>query len=77
MLLHEEGICVINQPNYCINEVSTHTMALLLSCIQKIPKLNIMVSKGEWNKAIKEMHVIHRLEEQKLGLIGFGKIAKN
>jgi phosphoglycerate dehydrogenase-like enzyme len=36
-----------------------------------------MVSKGEWNKAIKEMYVIHRLEEQNLGLIGFGKIAQN
>src|SRR5437016_14375507 len=44
----ERGIVVTKVPDYCIDEVSDHTMALLLSAVRKIPFANSMVDGGEW-----------------------------
>ena len=71
----ERGIFVTNVPDYCIQEVSDHTLALILCCARKITSLDREVKKGIW-----EPHSakgIPRLKEQVLGLIGFGNIARD
>ena len=40
------GIVVTKVPDYCIDEVSDHTMALLLSVVRKIPFINARVHAG-------------------------------
>src|SRR5664280_1275288 len=44
----EKGIAVNYVPDYCIREVSDHTMALLLALIRKIPLSNKLVQGGRW-----------------------------
>ena len=68
----ERGIVVTKVPDYCIDEVSDHTMALLLSAVRKIPFANSMVHAGKWE--MPAVVPIHRLRGTVLGLVGFGRI---
>ena len=70
----EHGICIVNVPEYCIDEVSDHTIALALTCVRKVVILNDAVKKGIWNFRISAP--IFRLRNMKLGLVGFGNIAR-
>lgn len=70
----ENGILVCNVPNYCINEVSDHTMALILSLIRKTVYMNNLAKKGEWG--VDFAKPISPLNEMTLGLVGFGSIAR-
>jgi D-3-phosphoglycerate dehydrogenase len=68
-------ILVTNVPDYCIDEVSDHALALLLAFARRIVTADRAVKAGAWDV------VAHagsrRLRGQTLGLIGFGKIAKS
>src|ERR671937_2721 len=44
----EMGITVTYVPDYCIQEVSDHAMALLLALARKIPFSNQLVQAGRW-----------------------------
>lgn len=68
----ERGIVVTKVPDYCIDEVSDHTMALLLAAVRKIPFANSMVQAGKWE--MPAVVPIHRLRGTTLGLVGFGRI---
>jgi D-3-phosphoglycerate dehydrogenase len=68
----ERGIVVTKVPDYCIDEVSDHTMALLLAAVRKIPFANSMVHAGKWE--MPAVVPIHRLRGTVLGLMGFGRI---
>ena len=70
----EKGIAVNYVPDYCIREVSDHTMALLLSLIRKIPLSNKLVQGGRWE--MPAVVPIRRLEGTVLGLVGFGHIPR-
>ena len=67
-------IAVTNVPTYCLEEVSDHTMALLLGLARKIPRLDQVVKNRGWDRNIGPQ--VFRLRGQRLGLIGFGKIAQ-
>ena len=70
----EKGIKVNYVPDYCIHEVSDHTVALLLSLIRKIPLANRLVQAGRWEMpAVKP---ITRIKGTVLGLLGFGHIPR-
>ena len=79
----ERGILVTNVPGYCIEEVTDHTMALILACSRRVVQLNAVVKRGGWgfgpnSTEIKE-HVrpgIGRLRGRTLGLFGFGAIGR-
>jgi D-3-phosphoglycerate dehydrogenase len=66
------GILVTKVPDYCIDEVSDHTMALLLALVRKIPMSNAQVHAGQWK--MPAVVPIHRLRGSVLGLVGFGRI---
>jgi D-3-phosphoglycerate dehydrogenase len=66
------GIVVTKVPDYCIDEVSDHAMALLLSLVRKIPYANSLVHAGRWE--MPAVAPIHRLRGNVLGLVGFGRI---
>ena len=67
-----KGIVVTKVPDYCIDEVSDHAMALLLSMVRKIPFSNAEVQDGRWE--MPAVVPIHRLRGTVLGLVGFGRI---
>lgn len=68
------GIIVTNVPAYCVDEVSDHAIALLLSCARNIPIYNTAVKTGTWDQNIG--HQMYRLRGKKIGIVGFGNIAK-
>jgi len=68
----EAGIVVTKVPDYCIDEVSDHAMALLLAAARKIPFANSRVHAGRWE--MRAVVPIHRLRGSVLGLAGFGRI---
>src|SRR6185436_5038060 len=68
----QKGIVVTKVPDYCIDEVSDHAMALLLSAVRKIPTATDQVHGGTWR--MPNFVPIHRLRGSVLGLVGFGRI---
>ena len=68
------GIVVTRVPDYCIDEVSDHTLALLLALVRKIPFANSRAQAGRWEMAA--VAPIHRLRGTILGLVGFGRIPR-
>jgi D-3-phosphoglycerate dehydrogenase len=66
------GIVVTRVPDYCIDEVSDHTMALLLALARKIPFANSRAHAGQWEMTA--VVPIYRLRGSVLGLVGFGRI---
>jgi D-3-phosphoglycerate dehydrogenase len=68
------GISVNYVPDYCMQEVSDHAMALLLSLVRKVPLSNKLVQSGRWE--VPPIVPIHRLGGQVLGLVGFGNIPR-
>jgi D-3-phosphoglycerate dehydrogenase len=68
------GIVVTNVPDFCLEEVSDHTMALLLACARRVVQFSFATHAGVWN--LKAGQPMFRLRGQTLGLIGYGNIAK-
>ena len=67
-------ILVTNVPDYCIDEVSDHALALLLALARRITVADGAVKAGAWD--VVSHAGLRRLRGQTLGLLGFGKIAK-
>ncbi len=75
----EKGICVANAPDYCLDEVSDHAMALILACARKFYQVLPVIRSGAWStqaEYLSALKPLHRLSRQTLGLIGFGRIPR-
>ena len=71
------GVCVANNPEYCLEEVSDHAMALLLSLARKLPSLDKAVHAGKTGADVAQARgQVFRLRGQTLGLVGFGGIPR-
>ena len=68
------GIWVANVPDYCVEDVSDHAIALLLACIRKIAYKDKKIREGFWNLYKKQP--IHRIKGSIIGLVGYGAIAR-
>src|SRR5690606_21067026 len=66
------GIMVTYAPVYCLEEVSDHTMALLLSLARKVPFSDRMVKSGRWE--MPAVVPIGRFRGSTPGLVGLGNI---
>ena len=67
------GVLVSNVPNYGVDEVSTHAMALLLACARKLLQYDTATREGKWMIVLPP---VHRLAGQTLGIIGLGRIGR-
>ena len=70
----EHGIYVCNVPDYGIDEVSNHAIALLLDCAKKLTYLAGQVKQG--NCSYTTVKPLYRMEGKTLGLMGFGRIPR-
>jgi len=68
------GIIVTNVPDYCIDAVSDHAVALLLACARKVPYLDRRVRGDRWDA--RDAVPMRRVRGQVLGLVGFGRIPR-
>ncbi len=75
-----KDIAVTNVPDYCLDEVSDFAMSLMLSMLRHIPTYNSHVREGIWDiKSIitkSGFPTMRRLNTQTLGIVGFGRIAR-
>ena len=68
----DANIIVGHVPSYCIDEVSTHAIALLLACVRKVVATQKRMAQGSWD--VHRDDPIYRLAGKTLGLIGLGNI---
>jgi D-3-phosphoglycerate dehydrogenase len=71
----ERGIYVVNMPDYAVEEMSVHTLAMLLALVRRLPAMHQMVRSSRYGVA-KVIGPIARLSGLTLGLVGFGRIAR-
>lgn len=71
---NEQGVYVANVPDYSQEDVADHTLALILSSVQKIIQSNNRVKAGRWS--FSDVAPLHRLRTQTVGLISYGGIAR-
>lgn len=71
----QEGIVVTYVPDYCVDEVSDHVMALLLTWNRQIEFYNGVARQGRWG-GTRSPVPLTRLRGQKLGILGLGRIGR-
>ena len=70
----ERDVTVVHVPDYCLDEVSTHALSLLLACVRNVPLQDRRTGEGTWDW--REGRPLHRMRGRTLGLAGFGGIAR-
>ncbi len=73
---YEHGMVVTNVPDYALDEVADHSIALALMLVRRIPWYSAGTRAGRWHWS-ESKGPIHRLRDATWGLIGFGRIAQN
>jgi len=68
-------IPVCNVPDYCIDEVADHTLALMLALTRQIVTNARVVRNGEWKSAV-PASAFHSLRNLTVGVVGFGRIGR-
>jgi D-3-phosphoglycerate dehydrogenase len=69
-----QGIVVTNVPDYSVEEVATHALALILASLRRLTLANGTVREGGWS--IDRFRPIRRLSTLTVGLVGFGRIGR-
>ena len=69
------GIAVTCVPDYCVDEVSSHAIALMLAVWRKLVPLAGLAPAGTF-PAMEAVRPIRRLEGSRVGLVGFGALAQ-
>jgi phosphoglycerate dehydrogenase-like enzyme len=73
-LLADNGIYGFNVPDYCGDEVSTHTLALLLALERGVCVQDHLVRADRW--AIHSGGIPRRISTRTVGIVGFGRIGR-
>ncbi len=66
------GIIVGNVPDYCIDEVSSHAIGMLVDCVRGISWTHENLSRGGWDATRAEP--VLRMSGRSLGIVGLGQI---
>ncbi len=75
----ERGICMTHLPtSYCIEEVASHTCALVLDCSRHVTAMASELNGQEngWKESRKRRGVLRRLKGSVMGFCSFGNIAR-
>ncbi len=67
-----KGIGVTNVPDYSVEEVSDHALALIMACARKIAVRDGAIRRGGWGNR----EPLFRIAGKSISLLGFGKIAR-
>jgi D-3-phosphoglycerate dehydrogenase len=68
-------IPVCNVPDYCMDEVADHTLALMLALTRQVTASNSHVHNGSWGLAT-PIPAMTSLAELTIGVLGFGRIGR-
>ena len=67
----ERGLLVTYVPDYCLDEVADHTMALLLALARGVHHAALAVGEGDWTVP---QGAVHRLRGRRIAVIGVGGV---
>jgi D-3-phosphoglycerate dehydrogenase / 2-oxoglutarate reductase len=67
------GAWVTNVPDYCVEEVSDHAIAMLLDQWRGITKFDAEVKAGRWQPSTARLD---RVSAKTVGIVGYGKIGR-
>lgn len=70
----ERGVWVCHVPDYCVEEMADHALALLLALVRGVVELDRHVREGGW--AHDAAGVLTRVADVRLGIVGFGRIGR-
>ena len=69
----ERGIAVANTPSYCIEEVASHTIAMIMTQARGLPAYDAALRAGEW-KPVAARPMAVRPSRTTVSVLGFGRI---
>lgn len=72
---HARGMVVSYVPGYGSIDVAEHALMLMLACARRVVDSALVVRQGGW-PPYADIGQIHRLQGRTLGLIGYGRIAR-
>jgi D-3-phosphoglycerate dehydrogenase / 2-oxoglutarate reductase len=70
----QRGFVVRNTPNYCVEEVAVHAMAMLLSLHRQLDSTQAILRSGGWTSVTPQP--LERLSTLTLGVVGLGRIGR-
>lgn len=70
----DAGVVVVHAPSYCVDEVSTHAVTLLLACIRRLVAYDRSVRRGAWKDGVESPP--RRVAGTTVGLVAFGQIGR-
>ena len=70
-----KNIPVCNIPDYCIDEVADHTLALILAVTRQIVPCNNAIKAGHWKLPV-PIEALQALKYMTVGLVAFGRIGR-
>lgn len=68
------GVWVCTVPDYCIEEVADHSLALLLALLRGVVELDRNVREGGWDWTV--AGPLRRVRGVRLGIVGFGRLGQ-
>ena len=71
----EHGIEVVYVPDYGVDDVADHALALLLACARRVAESDRAIRAGAW-PSYTELAPMYRLRGRTLGVIGYGRIGR-
>ena len=68
------GVIVTNVPDYCVEEVATHALTMMLALVRRLPESDVLLREGAWG--VDGIRPVRRFSELTVGLLGYGRIAR-
>lgn len=72
----QAGITFAYQPDYCMEDVAEHAIALIFACARKVPQsratLEASSANNQWD--FSKVFPLYRMKDKTLGVIGAGRI---
>ena len=66
------GVALVSVPDYSLEEVANHTIALILALVRGVGRLDAAVRAGRWD--FRGAGQLRRASAQQLGVVGLGRI---
>jgi D-3-phosphoglycerate dehydrogenase len=70
----ERGVWICNVPDYCVEEMADHALALLFALVRGVVELDRSVRAGAWSH--EAAGLLRRASDVRLGVVGFGRIGR-
>ncbi|MCG8515095.1 MAG: C-terminal binding protein [Halanaerobiales bacterium] len=74
--VYDNGMILTNIPDFCIEEVAEHSIAMGLTLLRRLPMYDQATKAGSWRWQ-DAGGPIQRFRDMTWGIIGFGKIGQN